>query len=317
MKNVPAGLQTHLNGNATTTCRLLRIQTSESEPTVLGFTTLDRPVVYDDGDGEVTYYPLNGFDPTAFRNDTGYSVDNAEAYALISDDVEPGITIEDIEAGLLDDATWKCYLVNFESPSDGHVLLDAGDVGPVRTRYGMVWIPELLSHIVRLRQPIGHVDSITCRAIFGTPADSQTGCGIDASTLWVSGEVTSVGAETDRVFTADVEASSSGISAPARVRWLTGDNVGRNLAWVESINSDEIILGEPTLKPIQVGDTFEIRPDCRKRYLQDCIGIWNNGINFKGEPYIPIGDASQIQTPGSQLPGQGGFIGNAVWGEEN
>ena len=51
----------------------------------------------------------------------------------------------------------------------------------------------------------------------------------------------------------------------------------------------------------------EVRPDCRKRYTEDCIGIWNNGINFKGEPLIPVGDASAVQTPGAQLPGGGGY----------
>ena len=79
-----------------------------------------------------------------------------------------------------------------------------------------------------------------------------------------------------------------------------------------SIRSDgfeygEVTLGEPTPFPIQIGDTFRIRPDCRKRYAEDCIAVWNNGINFKGEPLIPVGDSASIQTPGGQLAGGGGF----------
>lgn len=310
-RTVPGALQTHLNNASTSTCRLLRIETADSPPTVLGFTTLDQSVTYDDGDGEVVYSSLNGFDPTALRSDLGFSVDNAEAYGLISDDVEPGATVEDIEAGLFDDATWKCYLVNFENLANGHILLDAGDVGPIRVQYGMVWMPELLSHVVRLRQPVGHVDSLTCRAEFGTPADSQTGCGIDASTLWADGEVTGIGAEADRIFDVAIFGSLATIPAPGRLRWLTGDNAGNRIAWIEEVDGDTYTLGEPTRRPIQVGDTFIVRPDCRKRYIQDCIGIWNNGVNFKGEPYIPVGDASQVQTPGAQLPGAGGFIGSA------
>lgn len=321
MKNVPAALQAHLDNNVTTTCRLLRIQTADSPPVVLGFTTLDRSIEYDDGDGLVTYSSLNGFDPTALRNDTGYSIDNAEAYALISDDVEPGITVEDVEGGLFDDATWKAYLVNFENLSDGHVLLDAGDVGPVRVRYGMVWMPELLSHIIRTRQPIGHVDSISCRAEFGSPAASQTGCGVDAESLWVHGVVTSVGAETDRIFDAEVDTGLVRTPVPGRLRWLTGDNANPRLTWVEAFDDSgspvEVTLGEPTQRPVQVGDEFEIRPDCGKLYLQWCIGVWDNGPNFKGEPYIPIGDASQIQTPGAQLPGAGGFVGTTPPDEDS
>lgn len=309
-RQIPPTLQTHLDGVTTATCRLLRIETADSPPLVFGFTTLDQSVMYDDGDGEITYSALNGFDPTAYRSDIGYSVDNAEAYALISDDVEPGITVDDIEAGLLDDATWKCYLVNFENLSDGHILLDAGDVGQVRVKYGIVWMPELLSHVVRLRQPTGHVDSITCRAIFGTPANSQTGCGVDVSALWTSGTVTAVSPEADRIFDADV-VDTSGAVAPGRIRWLTGNNASERLDWIEAVDGSTIMLGEPTRKLIQVGDTFDIRPDCSKRYIQDCINKWNNGPNFKGEPYIPIGDASQIQTPGAELPG-GNAAGEAV-----
>lgn len=315
MRTVPAALQTHLDDVSTTTCRLLRIQIADSGGTAFGFTTLDRAIDYDDGDGVVTYSALNGFDPTALRSDSGYSVDNAEAYALISDDVNPGVTIEDIEAGLLDDATWKCYLINYQDLTPGrHILLDAGDIGQVRTRFGMVWMPELLSYLVRLRQPVGGVDSITCRATFGTPADSQTGCGVDAESLWVTGEVTGIGAESDRVFDITIDAPSSLVTTPApgRIQWLTGDNSGNRLGWIESLEDDTVTLVEPARKPIQVGDTFRIRPDCRKRYLQDCIGIWNNGLNFKGEPYIPIGDASQIQTPGAQLPGVGGYAGHVT-----
>lgn len=310
MRNIPPALQAHLDQPVTTTCRLLKI-TLRDGVTSFGFTTLDQPVVYDDGEGAITYTATNGFDPSAFASDSTYAIANAEGYALISDDVSPGITVEDIERGALDDARWRCYLINFQDTSMGHVLLDAGDVGQVRTRYGMVWLPELLSYAVRLRQPIGHVDSRTCRAVFGSPPDSQTGCGVDAETLWVNGTVTAVGAETDAMFTGDVTSTSPVDPFPGRVEWLTGNNAGV-LSWTDSFNAGEVRLGEPTPFPIQVGDTYRIRPDCRKRFIEDCKNVWNNAINFKGEPLIPVGDASQGQTPGAQLPGGGGYKGPLI-----
>ncbi len=69
-----------------------------------------------------------------------------------------------------------------------------------------------------------------------------------------------------------------------------------------------VTLSEPAIYPIQVGDTFRIRPDCAKRYQEDCINVWANGPNFKGEPLIPTGDATAIQAPGAQLPRAGGFV---------
>jgi uncharacterized phage protein (TIGR02218 family) len=309
MRTVPAPLQTHLDQPDTTTTRLIKITLTNG--TVYGITSLDRDVVYDDGEysGEITYVASNGFDPAALQAEVGTSVDNTEAYALISDDI-PGITVEQAEAGDLDDAQWVCYLVNYEdtSMSMGHVILDAGDLGEVRTRYGMIWIQELLSYVSRLKQPIGHVWSTTCRAIFGSAANTQTGCGIDVTPLWVSGEVTAVAAETNRTFTGDDITATGGVfPVPGRVQWLTGDNAGREFA-VEEITGSDVSLIETTGYPIQIGDTYRIRPDCRKRYTQDCIGVWNNGPNFKGEPLIPVGDSSQSQTPGAQLPGLGAFV---------
>jgi uncharacterized phage protein (TIGR02218 family) len=313
VRSVPVELQQHLDQAATTTTRLLKVRLTNG--ITYGLSMLDRDIVYDDGDGEVTYVATNGFDSTTFSADTGYAVANAEGYALISNEIE-GIELDDVERGVLDDAQWVCYLVNFDDLTRGrHILLDAGDLGEVRVRHGLVWLPELLSYIARLKQPVGHVWSRTCRAIFGTPANSQTGCGIPLATLWVEGEVTVVGGETNRVFTGDVvsEESPGPPLVPGRVQFLTGDNAGREYA-TEERDGLTITLAEPTIYPIEVGDTYRIRPDCGKRYEEDCIATWNNGINFKGEPHIPVGDASQVQTPGAQL-GAGWQFRNALEGE--
>lgn len=298
-RTVPGALQAHLNGAATTTCRLLKFTLTSGQ--VFGITTLDQSIDYDDGEGEITYVASNGFDPSALSAATGGGVDNAEAFALLSDEV-PGITEEMVNRGELDDAAWVCYLVNFRDTSQGHVILGAGDVGENRMRWGVLWLPELLSYVMRLKQPIGGVWSLRCRAVFGSPADSPTGCGVDISALWTEGEVEAVGAESDREFTADTVGSPS--PYPGRVEFLTGDNQGIEYA-VEGVAGLVVSLQETTRYPIQIGDTFRIRPDCGKRFLEDCIGVWANGVNFKGEPHIPVGDAAQIQTPGAKVPGAG------------
>lgn len=319
-RTIPSALQEHLDQHSTTTTRLLKIILRNGD--VYGLSMLDRDIPYDDGQGVVTYRATTGFDPSTLSSDVGYSVDNAEGYALMG---VSGITVDMVERGELDDAQWIMYLINFEDKqADGsltprrHIILDAGDLGEVRTRYGMIWIPELLSYSMRLRQTIGSVWSRRCRAIFGSPAASQTGCGVNIAPLWVNGTVVAVGAETNRVFTGDLLYNSPGIVPfPGRVQWLTGNNAGKEFA-TEDIDGDTCTLNETTPYAIEVGDTYRIRPDCRKRYREDCIALWNNGPNFKGEPYIPVGDATQIQTPGGQLPNSGGWDGgtNEQEGEE-
>lgn len=295
-----AELQAHLDGTSTTTCRLLKFTLTNGQK--FGITTLDRDVEYsDDGDSPgFVYIASNGFDPSTFAADTGLAVDNAEAYALISDEV-PGITQAMVDAGELDDAQWKCMLVNFEDLTMGHMILGAGDVGDVSTRQGMLFIPELLSYAMRLKAPIGGVWSIRCRAIFGTPADSQTGCGVDLAPLWVMGTVSAVGAESDRVFTGSNVEDGGPAPYPGVVQFLTGANAGREFD-TESIDGLVVELAETTNYAMQVGDTYRIRPDCNKSYLDDCIGIWSNGPNFKGEPLIPVGDSAEVLTPSSQTP---------------
>lgn len=310
-RTVPAELQAHLDQAATTTCRLLKIKTSTG--TIFGLTTLDVDIPYDDdtGDGVVDYIATNGFDPSAIVSDTGLSVSNAEGYAFLSNEV-PGITEEMVRAGELDDATWVCYLINFNDLTAGrHIILDAGDVGAVRLKHGILWMPELLSYMMRLKQPIGGVWSRTCRAVFGSPADSQTGCGVDITPLWVSGTITAVGVEADRDFTGSaVQGSGQPTPVPGRVQFLTGANAGREYA-IESVEGTDVSLIETTHYPMEIGDTYRIRPDCAKHYERDCIGIWGNGVNFKGEPTIPVGDAIQSQTPAAQIPGGSAFAGTS------
>jgi uncharacterized phage protein (TIGR02218 family) len=304
---VPEALQDHLDTSATTTCRLLKFKLKSG--LVFGLTTLDADIVYDDasGDGEITYVATNGFDPSALEGDINFTVGNGEGNALLSNPI-PGITEEMIRAGEMDDATWVCYLVNYkaigDSPGNEHFILDAGDVGQVRIKYGMLWMPELLSYVMRLKQPIGSVWSRKCRAIFGSSPSSQTGCGIDVTSLWVAGSVSSVGGETDRTFTGSAVATLPATNYPARVQFLTGDNAGREFA-VEEVNGLVVDLIETTPYPIAPGDTYRMRKDCQKRYEEDCIAIYSNGPNFKGEPHIPVGDGTQSQTPSAQLPGGG------------
>lgn len=467
---VPPELQSHLDGAATTTCRLLKIKSRAG--TVFGLTTLDVPVTYDDGDGEVTYSATRGFDPTALSADVGASVDNAEGMALLSGTVE-GVTPQMVEAGEFDDAEWVMYLVNYNDLTTGrHVILGGGDLGEIRMRYGMMWIPELLDISVRLKQPIGCSTSRTCRAVFGTPATEefgQRGCGVDVEPLWASGTVQSVGAEPTRTFVGDVAPSVpaapvpqtlvnpgfedgdltgwtpddpshwpvttstpyqggynvefevsgesvgmlettayvaatpgqaatascfvlpreefsnrangrvalawydgtdallsedvapwlgtsipdpstgagngagnswrrsvvSGVAPagterarvrlygwlngsfephfdsvsltfatleppvgvstyPARLQFLTGDNAGRQYS-IEVVDGLEISLTETTAYPIQDGDTYRVRADCAKRYVEDCINAWGNGPNFKGGPHMP--DGSEVAAP--------------------
>jgi uncharacterized phage protein (TIGR02218 family) len=308
MRTIPSALQTHLDSPVTTTCKLLKITLADGE--VIALAGLDVDVEYDDGAGLLTYKANQGADSSVLASADDLNVGNAEARSLLVT-TDAQITEADIEAGIFRDAQWVLYLVNYRDLSMGHVILGAGDVGEVKKRWGMVWVPELLSYGVRLTQPIGTHWSRTCRAIFGSPANSQTGCGVDADALWRSGEVTTEGAETDRQFFADIDSSSSEDRplVPGRVEWLTGLNTGK-IAIVEALDesSGYVTLGNAMPYAIEAGDTFRIRPDCAR--TKAACQSYGNWPNFKGEAYIPTGDALAISTPGAQVTLES--VGNAV-----
>lgn len=306
-RNIPIALQSNLDLTVQTVTRCIRFQLKDG--TALGMTMLDRDVVYDHGDewGPITYSASTGFDPSQIVSDIGYSVSNAEGKTLAATNNE-GLTPEAVETGRLDDAEWTCFLLNYEDPQPGTAaILDAGDIGEVRVESGVVIIPELLSYAMRLRQPVGHVWQRPCRAIFGTPADSQTGCGVDAESLWEDGVVQSVGLETDRTFTGNIDAYF-----PGRLEFTSGPNVGKTYA-IESVDGQSIVLAESAPYPIDEGDEYRHRPDCTKLPDGDLgCKFWENFINYKGEYLIPVGDGVEGNTPGANLPGRGAWLGEVA-----
>jgi uncharacterized phage protein (TIGR02218 family) len=293
MRRTPQALLAHLQQPVTSTCRLLKFILTDGR--TVGITTLDRDVIYQG----VNYSAANGFDSSTIATDAGLSVDNGEARALVA--AVDGITAQDAIGGAMDNARWELRLVNWRDLSMGDMLLDSGDIGQVKVVDNQVYIPELLSFSMRLRQAIGHVWSRRCRAAFGSPANSQTGCGVEASALWVPGTVTGVSAgDVRRLFSGADIIGLTPEPFPGRVRWLTGDNASLKEWQIEAYGdaTGTVALFEALPFNIEVGDMFEIRKDCNKS-PSDCIA-YGNLINYKGEPFIPVGDGLETMTPSAQ-----------------
>jgi len=314
VRNVPGPLQAHLDTGATTLTVLMRVDPAAPGYESFGITLLDHDVVYDDGDGEIVYLASIGMVPSNIQSLSDMGVDNAKIEHLIPEFDTP-ITDADITAGVLDFAKCTRYLINYEDPAMGHVVLDHGQLGEMRVLQGMTFTSEMTSLSKLLKQSIVEKDSITCRAIFGSQPIGTGGgvveqrfpCGKDAEALFVDGEVTSVGVETSRTFTDSGLGAADDAYVPGMVRWLTGPNAGRMYEVEEQSSAGVISLVFPTMFPIQTGDTFEIRPDCTK---------WKDGNNgckthfgsdwilhYRGEPYIPISDADAILMPGATVGG--------------
>lgn len=291
MRVIDSVLQEHLEQDATTECQLLKITCTDGD--VFAFSGLDADVRYDDLDGLQTYVAHYGMEVSNIASEAGLGVDNAEASMLFLFDVSGAVTAEQIEAGKFDYAEYVLYLVNYMDLTAGrHVVLSSGTIGQIRTVDGQTFTPELRSLSQQTKQTIGDLTSVTCRTKFGSAQ-----CGVDAEALWETHTVTTVGAEADRQFSSATITAATGFFTPGLVQFLTGDNAGKYVE-VEDNTSIDIALRFPTRKPIALGDTFRIRPDCKKRFLEDCIGLYDNALNFRGEPNLPLGDEGQLNAPG-------------------
>ncbi len=321
-RNIPIALRPSIDSSESTTTMLLRIDPVKPGATSYGATLIDRAIVYNDGVSEIVYSPAVGLQPSNFSSSIDGGVDNGEASGLLPEFDFP-ISEDDIRAGLYDGAQWTAYLVDWQHLDRGHVILGHGQLGQVRIQDdGLSFVEELFGLTKLLRQSLVERDSLTCRAIFGSQPIGSAGdapkqrfpCGFDATTLLVSGTVSAVGLETGVIFTASGLSSAAGELNPGMVFWDTGSNAGRSNE-VESNTADGIVtLAFRTDYPIQVGDTFRIRPDCNKIWSDadhGCLRWWvsQRSLHFRGEPHIPIGDAGQLNVPGASVgPGNGGSV---------
>ena len=293
MRTIPSTLQSHLEQTATTTCIIWKIVCRDGD--VFGFADLDTDVEYDDGTGVITYRARAGYEQSQISASGDLGVDNAEATGLVATwDYPEAITETQIQAGKFDYAEHWVWLVNYldldtsdEPYVAKHLELMSGTVGKITISSGQLWNTELRSLSQQMKQDIVPLTSLTCRYRFGSPE-----CGIDAEALWLDFEVTDVGLEDDRTFTIDLSPADHAYQ-PGLVNWVTGDNAGLSPE-VEDNTGSVVTLAPAAKYPIQIGDTGRIRPDCRKRFIEDCIGIYDNGLEFGAEPNIPIGDEDAL-----------------------
>ncbi len=75
--------------------------------------------------------------------------------------------------------------------------------------------------------------------------------------------------------------------------WTSGANLAFPAREVRSYNpaTREFKLFEAPRRTVAVGDAFTIYAGCRKRFAEDCVAKFANGINFMGEPHLPGQDA--------------------------
>jgi len=104
MRNLPQGLQEHLNGGATTLCWCWKL--IDNGGRILGFTDHDQSLEFDG----VAFEASSGFTGTEIQSSLGLNVDNLDVKGALS---SGRLTEMDLEAGRYDNATVEIWLVNW------------------------------------------------------------------------------------------------------------------------------------------------------------------------------------------------------------
>lgn len=149
-------------------------------------------------------------------------------------------------------------------------------------RYSIFRSEDLLQYLAVLDGGCGVGDStLNCNSGEGV-GKSTIECSKDASSGDINGEFSSKCGQ--RRFKAK---ELWRILGNGYVRFVSGSNRELKFEIKSFSDSGEINLKFATPNPVEVGDCFEIIGGCDRSFAM-CCEIFNNGINFRGEPHIPI-----------------------------
>jgi uncharacterized phage protein (TIGR02218 family) len=278
MRTLSPALADHLTADVTTlaTCFLLR----RRDGVRLGFTSADRELIVDG----TRYLPRSGLTPSQIAASRELKVDEMEVLGALS---AAGISDGDLRAGLYDFAEITVSLVNYAAPESAHVVILSGWIGEVSIRRG-VFVAEVRGLSQALQQTFGDVYSPECRADLG---DHR--CRVDLALVTMTASVS--GATSKRTFSTSALGKPDGWFDYGVLRWLTGDNAGRQGEIRRHAGNTLELYDAATALP-QAGDVFTVSGGCDKRFVT-CRSKFANAENFRGEPHVP-GVDSLLNYPG-------------------
>lgn len=299
MKSASTALKAHLSGNPTTIAWLWKVKRKDCQ--VLGFTSFDKDIVYDDGtgDGAVTYAAKTGFTQSAVASKNDLSVDNLQAQFFLD---SSAITEQDLRLAKYDNCLIQVRIVNWADLTMGDVLMRTGTLGIVKLKNGK-GDAELRGLSYRLTTILGSSYGPICRAMFGSGLNnidlySTWLCLIDITKYRQTGSVASADVFTIVPVSGLLQVGSATPTAPAPVGWFddgivtfTSGALNGESVEIKSWDGTNLELFLPLFGVLPApGDTFTIEPGCNHTVF-DCANKFNNVVNFRGEPTIPGQDS--------------------------
>lgn len=271
MRSASAAFLAHLAQGTTTIARCWKCTRLDGQ--VFGFTNVDTDIVF----GGVTYLAATGITPSALEGKLDLSVPNMEVQGYLD---SSAITEGDLLGGKWDGCDVEIFEVNYKDLTQGRMVLATGKIGNVNAGR-QAFTAELRGLLQVLQQPVGGYYTKTCTANFG---DSK--CKFNVEALRVAGTVSGV---TNRAVFATALGDADDYFGAGVITWTSGLNNGMRME-VSSFAAGAFTLNAAMPFNIAVGDTFTVVPGCRKRRTEDCKAKWDNVVNFRGFPDVPLND---------------------------
>ena len=263
---------------------------TRNDAVVLRGTAHDRTVRIPSGDYAGDYRAAMAVTSSDLRSASDGAPQNLEVEGGFQVDASiPDLTVEDIEAGLYDQAAAALFIVNWASPGDGQKELLVGTLGEFYRDSDGLYRTEVRGLTQALAQQMLQTYSERCNVReFG---DSR--CGFDVGAVTRTATVTSV---TDRKhFEATLDAGPAPVNSTyydgGRLAFTSGDNDGfvREVRSAVVAGSDLTVeLWDEAPADIAVSDTISLPPGCDRRY-ETCRDVHVNLENFRGHGVFASG----------------------------
>lgn len=268
-KTIPAPLLTHIAQPVTTLAYILTI--TRRDGVAFGMTEHSSALTV----GGVVHQP--GLTVGALASACGMEVDGGIFEVIPRTD--PIINIPDLLSGVWDGAEVLIRQVNWMAPSDGTIGHKRGHVGNIEPTMGSVRV-EVRDLRQALRTDTSGIYQANCRYRLG-----DTKCTVDLEPFTFSGTVEEVVSQMEIVDSGLAQAAD--YFTEGELTFTSGENNGKSVKVRLHEAGGVLHLDIDLIAVIDVGDTFDVVAGCLKRYTEDCVGKFDNGLNYGAEKDKP------------------------------
>lgn len=230
-----------------------------------------------------TYYAIANVTAGDIASTSDLSVDNLEVTGAMPQapyTAIPDVTVDEIEAGLLDMAPVTVLICNWQAPSHGYFAIKTGFLGNITPDSDGKYVTEVRGLTQLLSQMIINSFSATCNVVkFG-----DRRCKLNVVAITITGTVV---AETNRrTFSVDLDQASPRPPfsyAGGILLFTSGANAGfsREVKIDPNTNAGVAEFWEDFPEDMAPADEFTLSPGCDRQPLT-CIVIYQNFDNWRG-----------------------------------